>query len=285
MLNQQNKFLLYLFGLILLWTFLVFLGFQNLPKAQLTVTFLDVGQGDAILLRTPKQQKILVDAGPFTNVLLPLSQELNYFERRLDLVVLTHPDADHIAGLTEILRRYEVGAILMTGVYHETAWYADILAQIQAQKIPVFLANAQTDFDLGAGVILDLVWPREFVSGAKPQDANRLSIVTRLTFGKTAILLTGDLDQASEKVLLKTPQNLQAQILKLGHHGSKTSSSAEFLAAVNPEIAIVSAGEDNPFGHPAKEVLAKLKHAKVLSTAVEGSLRFSSNGETWQRLY
>lgn len=281
---QCSKFFVVFFSLLGFLIFLLRLGFQNLPSGELEVTLLDVGQGDAILIRTPQNQKILVDAGPVAKVLLPLGRELNYLERDLDLVVLTHPDADHIAGLTEVLRRYKVGAILLTGVYHDTVWYADILEQIQQREIPVLIANEKVDFDFGAGVMLDTIWPREVVAGKKPQNANQLSIVLRLTFGPTAVLLTGDLDQASEKVLLQTPQNLRAQILKLGHHGSKTSSRADFLAAVGSDVALVSAGPDNRFGHPAPEVLERVKEQVVLNTAEEGSIQFRSDSRVWRRV-
>jgi competence protein ComEC len=278
------KILFILYSSIIAISIALIFGLENLPtmNGKLEVSVLDVGQGDAIFIRTPVNQKIIIDAGPASNVLLPLAQELNFFDRKIDLVVITHPDADHIAGFKEILRRYEIGKILLTGVQHDTAYYRDILQQIDSQKIPLIFASPDADFDFGNGVMLDVVWPYKLFIGHKPSDANALSVTTRLSFGDTAIMLTGDLDQESEEILLKTPQNLQAEILKLGHHGSDTSSSEEFLAAVSSQIAVVSAGKDNSFGHPKPAVLERVKDQKVFETAKSGSLKFLSNGSFWR---
>ncbi|MFH0776329.1 MAG: MBL fold metallo-hydrolase [Patescibacteria group bacterium] len=244
---------------------------------------MNVGQGDAILIRTPSQQKILIDAGPAGAILAPLSRELNFWERRIDLAVLTHPDADHVAGFVEILKRYEIGRILLTGVQPGSEWYREILREIAARKIPTTLANAATDFDFGGGVLLDIFWPTANLAGKFIEDTNAASVSARLIFGKTAAILTGDLDTDSEKIILENQPELHARVLKLGHHGSKTSSSPEFIAAVQPEFAIVSASADNSFGHPSPETLARLdKSVQLLETSKLGSIHFESNGKTWQ---
>lgn len=261
---------------------IIFWGFANLPSNHLTVTLLDVGQGDSILIRTPLNQKILIDGGPGSNILTPLSQELGFLERQIDLLIITHPDTDHIAGFTEVLRRYQVENVLLTGVQHNTAWYRDILTQVTEQDIPVLIASQELDFDFGAGVILDTVWPREPLAGKQPSDGNAASIVNRLTFGQTAILFTGDFDAKGEEELLKTPQNLSAHVLKLGHHGAKTSSSTEFLQAINSRIALVSAGEDNQFGHPSPEIIERVQNQEILETAKVGSIRLVSDGKSWK---
>ncbi|MCK5472172.1 MBL fold metallo-hydrolase [Candidatus Gracilibacteria bacterium] len=279
---MRKKFLLNFFGILFILAVFVSFGFSNLPSGNLEVVFLDVGQGDAIFIRTPQNQKILIDAGPAGKILPQLAEELGFFERKIDLVIITHPDADHIAGFTEILKRFEIEKILLTGVQHETAWYADVLSQISEKEIPVILADSQTDLDFGGGVLLDIFWPVESLVGKIPADANAASIVARLIFGKTALILTGDLDVDSEKGILKTPQNLTAEVLKLGHHGAKTSSSVEFLAAVNPEIVIVSAGAENKFGHPNPEVLERLEGVEILETSKEGNIKIISDGIEWR---
>jgi len=276
------KFLCNFFGILSLLAIFIFFGFSNLPSENLEVVFLDVGQGDAIFIRMPQNQKILIDAGPAGEILPPLAEELGFFERKIDLAILTHPDTDHIAGFVEVLKRFEIEKILLTGVQHETEWYREILRQISKKEIPTIIADAQTDFDFGGGVILDIFWPMESLVGKIPADANAASIAARLTFGQTALVLTGDLDVNSEKETLKTSQNLSAQIFKLGHHGAATSNSAEFFAAVNPEIAIVSAGAENKFNHPNPEVLERVKSAEILETAKEGSVKLVSDGVAWR---
>jgi competence protein ComEC len=259
---------------------LIFFGFANFPQQNLKITFLDIGQGDAILIRTPLNQKILVDAGPAANILPAISEELGFFEKKIQLMVITHPDADHIAGFTEILQRYKVENILLTGVQHNTQWYADILRQISEQKIPTIIANSNSDFRFGE-VIFDTFWPEENIAGSLPADANAVSIATRISYGDTAVILTGDLDTESELEILQTQQNLQAQILKLGHHGSRTSTAPEFLAAVNPDIVVISASADNKFGHPHAEVMERVADKQIFETAKTGNISFVSDGVNW----
>jgi len=279
---MQKRFLLEIYGGLLGIIILLGFGFGSLPPENLRVSFLDVGQGDAILIQTPQQQRILVDAGPVGNILLPLGEELGFFEKKINLVIITHPDADHIAGFAEVLRRYKVENILLTGIVGESAWYQDLLQQIAQQKIHTIIADENTDFDFGGGVIVDTLYPLENLAGKKVADTNATSITTRITFGKTSLLLTGDLDIAGEKDLLATGVSLQADVLKLGHHGSHTSNSVEWLQAVNPEIAVVSAGKDNQFGHPHVDVIERLKGKKILSTMGSGNLDLASDGKSWQ---
>ncbi len=268
-----------------LLTLLAVLWYQ-LPQTggQLAVHVLDVGQGDAILIRTPTNQKILIDGGSDVTVMAALGAELGFFERRIDLIVLTHPDADHLSGYSNVLRRYKVGGALLTGVQHDTKAYIDILTQLREQQIPVYLADSSTDLDWGSGVMLDLVSPPTPLVGQSADDLNATSIIARLSYGATSILLTGDADRIAEMALLRTPVALTSQILKLGHHGSNSSSSAELLRAVGSDIALVSAGVDNPYGHPHAEVLARVADQTVLSTAESGTLSFVSDGQRWHRL-
>lgn len=272
---------LFFYGVLFSLAGVIWIGFLGLPSGLLEVSVLDVGQGDAIFVRTPTNQKILIDAGPASNLLAPLSSRLGYFERRLDLIVLTHPDLDHIAGFSEILRRYEVANVLLTGVVHETAAYGDILDQFSDQKIPVHFARADRDFDFGGGVTFDIVWPTKDFVGLDPVNNNMTSIVGRLTYGETSILLTGDAEKEAEEYILLTPANLASSALKLGHHGAKTSSSEDFLNAVNSKIALVSAGLDNQFGHPHAEVLERITNQNVYSTIENGTVTLVSDGAKW----
>ncbi|MCF7836427.1 MBL fold metallo-hydrolase [Candidatus Gracilibacteria bacterium] len=278
---MPKRFLFRLYGILGICGTVLIFGFWSLPSHDLETTFLDVGQGDAILIRTPQQQKILIDAGQPGQILPPLAEELSFWERKIQLAILTHPDTDHIAGFLEILKRYEVENILLTGVQHETQWYDEILKEIARQQIPVLIADAEQDFKFGE-VFFDIFWPDENLLGASLTDANAGSIALKMTFGKTTAILTGDLDLESEEKILKNAPNLTAQVLKISHHGSRTASSAKFLAAVNPDFAIISAGEGNSFGHPHEEVLARLENSKILETAKIGSIKLVSDGEKWR---
>ena len=275
-----KRILFFFYGALIIIGLIILCGFASLPSGKLEVTLLDVGQGDAIFIRTPQNQKILIDAGPAANLLNPLAEEMYFFEKQIDLMVITHPDLDHIAGFTEILRRYEVKNILMTGVQHDTAWYRDILEQITEQEIPVYVAREELDFNFGS-ILFDVIWPREALAGKKPADANAASIVAKLTYGNTSVLLTGDFEEGGEETLLKTTQNIQADVLKLGHHGSRTSSSEDFLKTVDSKIALISVGQDNKFDHPHAEVLERVRDQEVYSTMERGSVRISSDGEEW----
>jgi competence protein ComEC len=281
----QKQALSRILVIVLATIILIFVSLTNWPDNNLKISFLDIGQGDAILIETPNSQKILVDAGPATNILNPLGAKLGYFNRQIDLVILTHPDLDHIAGFSEVLRRYHVRSVLMTGVLHDSAAYGDILEQIAEQDIPVYLAEEKQDFDFGAGVTLDILWPTAPIVGHDPANNNETSIVAKLIYGKTSALLAGDAEETVEATLLKSGNNLQADILKLGHHGARTSSSTEFLAAVQPEIAIISAGADNSYGHPHPETLTRLSaKTQIYSTITNGTITLVSDGTSWEKL-
>jgi competence protein ComEC len=183
----------------------------------------------------------------------------------------------------ECIDYYEIGQKMLTGVQHKTDWYSEILEEIAAQEIPIILADSSTDLEFSGGVSLDIFWPEKNLTGKTVSDANAASIAAKLIFGETKAILTGDLDLDSEKIILKNNLDLKAQILKLGHHGSKTSSSIEFLEAIQPDFAIVSASADNSFGHPSPEVLNRLNNSvQTLETSKLGSIHFISDGLNWQ---
>jgi competence protein ComEC len=259
----------------------LFYTFYTLPPSGvLEVTVLDVGQGDAIFIRTPAGQRILIDAGPDSSILSALADRLHYFERRIDLLILTHPDADHIAGASDLLRRYEIGAVGLTGVLHDTGAYGDVLRQIRTQGIPVYPLTAATDLALGSDTTLDLLWPTENLIGQDVPDNNTTSIVAKLTYGETSFLFTGDANLGVEAALLGSGENLAADVLKLGHHGSRTSSGEEFLRAVQPSYALISAGAENRYGHPHPEVLERLPASTTQLFTTAGNLTLISDGHT-----
>lgn len=228
-----------------------------LPTGNLRVAVLDVGQGDAILITTPGNQQVLIDGGPDLRVLEQLGDAMPFGDRHIELMMLSHTDADHVTGLVEVLRRYEVGKILMTGVARDTAIYNAFLDAARENGAQVIIADADHDLDLGAGVLLDILSPQESLFGREVKEPNNASIVAKLTWKDHEVLLTGDIEEWVEETMLKEGLDLRADILKVPHHGSKTSSSEAFLLAVDPDLALISVGRDNHYGHPRPEVLAR----------------------------
>jgi len=270
------------FGIILagIGTFYLALG-----DGLLHVTFLDVGQGDSVLVRTPRGQNILIDGGPDWAVVTRLAEELPFGEATLDYVVLTHADADHLAGLNYIFRRYRVGTLLTSANFSETLTYERFLREIQTENIPVQVIDAGNDFVFEPGVSWDTLYPLE-KTFTKNTNNNAQSVVGRLSYGANSFLLTGDLDTEGEKNILAQGFDVRSDLLKLAHHGSNTGNSALFLQTVQPRWAVVSVGANNSFGHPRAEVLARCAELQIplVRTDTQGSLHFISDGQALQYL-
>ncbi|HYM16547.1 MAG TPA: DNA internalization-related competence protein ComEC/Rec2 [Dehalococcoidia bacterium] len=248
------------------------------PPARLRVTVLDVGQGDAILIQSPSGRQVLIDGGPGAAVLRALGDELPWYDRSIDLVLLTHPQADHMYGLVDVLARYDVGRVLAGPGVQPSAGDRAWLAAVGAEHLNVEPARRGTTLDLGGGARLDVIGPDDAMA-ADPQVNNTGSVV-RLSYGGVSFLFAADIEAKAERALLNAAVDVGANVLKVAHHGSNTSSTAEFLAAVRPAVAVVSSGKDNQFGHPAAEVVARLqRYATVYNTASAGSVRFETDGQ------
>ncbi|TSC60043.1 MAG: competence protein ComEC [Candidatus Peregrinibacteria bacterium Greene0416_62] len=234
-----------------------------LPDGLLHAYILNVGQGDSILLVSPSGKQILIDGGPDLSALEGIGNHMSFFDRNIDLLVLTHPDLDHIAAFPEILRRYSVGAILLSGIETPQPQYQRLLSIATKQNIPVIIADPKKDIVLEDGLILDVLWPPHGTFGSQPKNTNNTSIVLRAIHGSSSILLTGDIEEPAERAILKTGADIQSTIFKVAHHGSKTSTSTGFLLVVDPKIAVVSLGKDNQFGHPHGDVLRRLEKAGI----------------------
>ncbi len=252
----------------------------TIHNQHLSVTFLDVGQGDAILIETPDGVQVLIDGGPDRRVMSVLAAELPWFDRTLDLVIGTHPDQDHIGGLVDVIANYEVGTLLVTENRGETMTATAYREAINDEAASVVLARAGQVFALGASTTL-----RVFSPASDPSflESNTSSIVVQVVYGNTTFLLTGDAPVGIENYLAATyGAILQSDVLKLGHHGSDTSSGELFLDTVQPTYAVVSAGRDNRYGHPNQEVIDRVvsHHATIYATAEKGSVTFVSDGYT-----
>ncbi len=260
-------------------------------EKNLKVHVLDVGQGDSILIESPTGRRILIDGGPDGTLLQQrLAEHLPWWSRRIDVVFLTHPSADHIIGLTETLQRYEVGFVvdpqLESGTVYGQHW-ADVLGK--HTDLVVFRAEQGAALDLGGGARLEILHPpadRPFDTATEHDDN---SVVAKLSYGDVSFLFTADIYSPGEVFLLDSGADVQATVLKVAHQGSRYSSSEEFLEAVSPRVAIISAGEGNRFGHPHPETLERLESLPsaptILRTDMHGTVTFTTDGNSlvWTR--
>lgn len=242
----------------------------HIPDGALHFHMLDVGQGDAFLVVTPTGKHILIDGGPDATVLRRLKNHMSHFNRTIDLMVLTHADADHITGLTAVLKRYAVKRVLLTGRIHASSRYELLVRTLQQKGIPVLRAHPDTDIIVEDGVILDVLWPPR--TGAL--SSNNASVVLRLLWNNHSLLVTGDIEEEAERAILAQGHDVSASILTVPHHGSRTSSSTGFLVAVKPALALVSAGKENRFAHPHRDIIERYRHLgiPVHSTQQEGTV-------------
>jgi competence protein ComEC len=254
---------------------------SDAPK-NLAVNFLDVGQGSAILIQTPYGQNILIDGGDVdAQVIRQLPLFMPFYDRKIDLVVLTHPHDDHVGGLVPVLKRYKVGNILYTGVTHSAPAYLEFLQAIKARNIPLTIITQPQTISLGNDLKLDILYPRTSFLQKEVSNLNNTSIVTLLTYKQKKFLFTGDAEKEEEVELLNAGVGLHADVLLAGHHGSDTSSTEDFLNAVKPRYAVVQVGVDNDFGHPSLRVLRRFDRMGILyfRNDLDGWVRAVSDGE------
>lgn len=250
-------------------------------NTELEVDFLDVGQGDAILIKTPFGQNILIDGGPDNSVLNELAKNLPWWDRRIDLMILTHPHDDHVAGLIDVIKRYNVEKILYTGVIHSAPNYLAWLELIKENKVPLIIIDRPQTVKLGEDCELRIIYPGQSLLGREVNNLNNSSLVIKLIYGRTGFLLTGDIETEVEQELAKSGADLSADVLKVSHHGSDASNSQEFLEKVKAKIAVIQVGKDNDFGHPSLRVIKRLEKtgARVFRVDLDGTVKITSDGE------
>jgi len=247
----------------------------------LTVSFLNIGQGDAIFIDAPSGRQALIDGGKGSSVVRELGKVMSWYDRSIDVVVGTHPDADHIGGLPDVLARYDVLTIIRSSVEDGGADQTAFLRAIDAEKSArALIAERGQIIDLGEGAYLEILFPDRPLPSV---ETNTGSIVARLVYGDTAFMLTGDAPQAIEEYLVSLDgSNLKSDVLKAGHHGSRTSSALPFVGYVAPSYAVFSRGCDNSYGHPHKEVVELFARFGIptLDTCANGRVTFVSDGKT-----
>lgn len=252
----------------------------------LKVHFLDVGQGDAVLIESPSGTQVLIDGGPNNTVLRELTKVLGFFDRHIDLVIATHGDQDHIGGLVDVLTRYEVDGVLMTENESDTPVGDAFYAAVEAEGSTVYYARRGQVYDLGRGeagsTTLTILFPDRDPRGL---ESNLSSIVAKLSYGDMDVMLTGDSPKAVEEYLVELYGTaLESEVVKAGHHGSDTSSSESFLRATDPVLGVFSAGKDNAYGHPHRDVVALFAELGIetQNTAEVGSVLIVSDGNTFE---
>jgi competence protein ComEC len=252
-------------------------------RGMLTVSFLNVGEGDAIFIQAPSGRTALIDGGPDTSVLRQLSTVSPWYVRTIDVVIPTHPDADHITGLIDVLERYKISYIIQSSVLGDTPVWNSLESEIQKsaeQGTKVITAMRGQMIDLGGGVFLEVLMPDRNVPNV---DTNVGCVVTRLVYGATSFMFSCDAPQNIESYLVYLDgKNLHSDVLKAGHHGSGNSSSPTFIGFVDPQYAVYSRGCDNKYGFPSPETVATFKQFNIptLDTCTDSTITFVSDGQT-----
>ena len=227
---------------------------------RLHVVVMDVGQGDSILIVTPQGRQVLIDGGPeqLTGV-RALGRYLPFWDRSVDVVVLTHPDEDHLAGLPKVLERYRVGSLLQSGTQSESIFFGlwqKTLDKRELESAPVLRGQRIV---VDRDVWLDVLNPSSLSGGMMDADSNNNSVVLRLVYGEVSFLLTADIELEAEREIRGSGAWLNSTVFKVPHHGSRSSITGPFLTAVSPKAAVISVGANNRFGHPHQEVIARLE--------------------------
>ena len=257
------------------------------PDGRLHVTFLDVGQGDAILIETPSGRQVLVDGGPDpVRMVQFVGERMPFQDRTIEMVVLTHPHRDHVTGLVEVLRRYDVSLVLERELEFDSPSYEAWRRAVSDEGAEIVQAQAGQVIAFGDGAHVEVVSPGQRLLRGTVSDVDNASVVLRLVYDDVSFLLTGDMFSEAEGVLVRGDASIDSDVLKVGHHGSRSSSSAAFLDRVSPTIAVASAGEDNRFGHPHSETLealsASVPEEGLFITSERGTVEFTTDGRRLQ---
>ncbi len=279
---MQKRTIFYILTLCAVLYFCISLSTEVFAKhtGELRVAFLDIGQGDSIYIEAPNGNQMIIDGARSENLLLPqLKKVMPIGDTSIDVVLATHPDADHIGGLPAVIDSYTVGMFVEPGMQSSTKVYQSLIGAVETKYIPHTYARTGTviTLDKENNVTFSVLSP---VDIAQLKETNPASIVGMLSYGSKKFLLTGDAPTEVEQRILKNNSNIHADILKLGHHGSRTSSGENFLRAVSPQTAIISAGCNNTYGHPHKEVIALLTKLSIpsLSTCSHGTIEYDTDG-------
>lgn len=282
--KKDRKYLLFIlvgFLLIIAFIFVFYIYKDAKSKKYLRVVFLDVGQGDSIFIEAPNKKQILIDGGPDAKVLAQLSKVMPFYDRTIDLVIATHNDADHIGGLPLVFDYYKISNFIGNGASSSSSNYKVLKQKIDNNKVDEIVAKKGTKIvlDKENNIYLDILFPNMDIAKMESNDG---SIVSRLVYNEDTFLFMGDATVYTENLIKWSTDKseIESDVLKLGHHGSRTSSSQFWLEEVSPRVVIISAGKNNNYGHPHNEILDRLKLLKIpyLTTYNNGNILFKTDG-------
>lgn len=261
-----------LFFLSLNWL-IWFEVFNIANKAELTISFFDVGQGDAVFIESDDGAQILIDGGPNGRILSHLGAAMPYGDNFIDVVVVSHPHADHVAGLIEVLKKYEVGAAIESGVFYDTPEAEEFQRLVSEKEIKRILVEKPSKLSFFNGAVIRFLYPDTSYAGKHVKDINETSLIAVLEYAGKKILFTGDAGRATESGLLQNGVLEDIDVLKVGHQGSRYSSTNKFLNKISPEYAVISVGK-NSYGHPHPDALLRLASAgaKIFRTDLDGTV-------------
>jgi len=296
--KMKRSIRLFLILLLLPFNLISWAWVESLSKPpSLEIDFLDVGQGDSIFIQTPDDMQVIIDGGPSSGIIEKLGSAMPFYDRSIDLLILTHPDPDHLLGLIDVLKNYTVGELIYTGIKSDNPEFKEFEKEISRNKTSLQVVKKGNKVLIGDYIYFDILAPLEDFEGREVSDFNTSSIVFRLVFDNFSAIFTGDAPTSIEsKLIAEKGNSLDSDILKVGHHGSKTSTSEEFLERVTPELAVIQVGsnhkndsecddkENNRYGHPNCAVMERLRKygIKVLRTDLNGDVKIRSDGKNFE---
>ena len=275
----SKKQIIILVFLLLASSFVWYAVFRE-SRSSLSVSFLNVGQGDAIFIETPHGNQVLIDGGAGRRVLSELGSVMPAYDRSIDLIIATQTDLDHLGGLVEVVKNFAVGRVIENGYKANTQVFSEWEKVLAEKRVAHDTVSVGDRIQLGDGIYLDILGPFPEDFDPEPKKANEVMVVARLVYGERSFLFTGDIERADEIRLTQSGLDIASDVLKVAHHGSKYSSTDLFLEKASPRFTVVSAGANNRYGHPHPETLDRLRVlcAKLFRTDENGRLLFSSNG-------
>ncbi len=277
--SEKNLFKIISFLFFVFIVLLLLFFYKNKSQKNLEITILDVGQGSAAYIKTPEGIDILIDAGKENEVLKSLKKEITFFDKKINYLIASHQDLDHIGGFLEIFKRYDFDIFLWNGFKREVYFFEEIFSFLEKNEKQNLEVYAGEKIVFPSGVLIEFFFP---FSELENLETNSSSVVLKISYGENSVLFTGDLPQKIEKYLAeKLEEKIKSDVLIVSHHGSKTSSNEFFLEEVSPDFSVISAGENNPYGHPHFEVLEKLEKtgSEILETSKEGNIKFILTGQ------
>ena len=279
--KRTYTFVSFLFVCIIVCALIWYGVYYVESRRNLVIHFFDVGQGDGIFFELPNHRQVLIDGGPGREIVSKLGNVMPFWDHTIDLVILTHPHADHVDGLIDVLKRYDVGMVIESGSLYPTPDYDEWNKIVKQKKIPILHARRGQSVALSDISTLHILSPQKETIDKRFTNIHDSMVVSQLLYGSIAILLMGDAEKFIEYELVSSGIALTSDILKVGHHGSKTSTNQAFLEAVHPQFAVVSAGRKNRYGHPHADVVDRINafSAGLFRTDIFGDIEFMSDGE------